>query len=36
METDAKDRPIVDVKVTDSGSLPINYPFYVSKMAAEL
>ena len=34
--TDARDRPIQDVKITDSGSLPIDHPFLVSKSSAEL
>lgn len=34
--TDAKDRPVMQVKVVDSGSLPIDFPFYVDKSAAIL
>lgn len=34
--TDGKDRPTQDVKIIDSGSLPVDLPFYVDSLAAEL
>lgn len=34
--TDAKDKPIQDVKIVDSGSLQLDYPFHVPKSGAEL
>lgn len=35
-KTDAKDKPVQNVTIVNSSSLPIDYPFYVGKTAAEL
>ena len=34
--TDSNDRPLQEVKIENSGSLPMDHPFYVEKAAAEI
>jgi len=36
VETDYNDRPLQPVKILDSGTLPVDYPFEVEKTGVDL